>query len=93
MEKSMASSLVRVNTLALMLLGNFRTKNPTAGQEVITYIPSFHLFIESEAAKKFRRIQGHLTPPLWIVCTTVEDELNHISPPIWRPQLDIPWWD
>ncbi len=57
-DKSIASSLVRVNRLALMLLGNFRTKTPTAGLAVI--IPPLHLFIEREAAMKFRQIQGHL---------------------------------
>ncbi len=60
MDKSIASSLVRVKWLALMLMGNFRIKTPTAGLEVISYIPLLHLFIESEAAMKFRRIQGHL---------------------------------
>ena len=60
-DKSIASSLVRVNRLALMLMGNFRTKTPTAGLEVISYIPPLHLVIESEAAMKFRQIQGHLS--------------------------------
>ncbi len=49
-----------VNRLALMLIGNFRIKTPTAELEVITYIPPLHLFIESEMAMKFRRIQGHI---------------------------------
>ncbi len=59
-DKSIAPSLVIVNRLALMLIGNFRIKTPTAGLEVITYIPPLHLFIESEMAMKFRRIQGHI---------------------------------
>ncbi len=43
-----------------MLMGNFRTKIPTVGLEVIMYILPLNLFLESEAAMKFRRIQGHL---------------------------------
>ncbi len=46
-----------------MLMGNFRIKTPTAGLEVISHIPPLHLFVESEVAMKFRRVQGHLGLP------------------------------
>ncbi len=59
-DKSIVSSLARVNILALLLMGNFRTRTLTAGLEVISYIPPLHLFTECEASMKFRRIQGHL---------------------------------
>ncbi len=59
-ENSIASSLVRVNLLALMLMGNLRIVTPTAELEVVSYLPPLHLFIESEVIMQFRRIQGHL---------------------------------
>ncbi len=78
-DKSIASSLVRVNRLALMLMGNFRTKTPTAGLEVISYLPPLHLFIESEAAMKFRRIQGHLRLLDSALKTTTLSKRSHRS--------------
>ncbi len=59
-EKSIVSSLVRVNRLGVMIMGNFRIKTPTAGLEVIWYVPPLPLLIESKSAMKFRRIQCHL---------------------------------
>ncbi len=76
-DKSIAFSLVSVNKLALMFLGNFRTKTPTAGLEVITYTPPLHLFIESEAAMKFRQIQGHLRLPDAALKTTTLSKRGH----------------
>ncbi len=77
-DKSIASSLVRLNRLALMLLVNFRTKTSTAGMEVIAYIPPLHLFTESEAAMKFRRIQGHLKLPDAALKTTTLSKRGHL---------------
>ncbi len=59
-DKSIASCLARVKRLALMLMGNFRTKTLTVVLEVISYLPSLHLFKEGEAEMKFKRIQDHL---------------------------------
>ncbi len=68
---------MRVNRLALMLLGNFRTKTPTVGLEVIAYTPPLHRFIDSEAAMKLRRIQGHLRLPDAALKTTTLSKRGH----------------
>ncbi len=77
MDKSIAPSLVRVNSLALMLMGNFRTKSPIVGLKVTSCIPPLHLFIESEAARKFRRIQSHLRLPDTALRTTTLCKRGH----------------
>ena len=68
---------MRVNRLALMLLGNFWTKTPTVGLEVIAYTPPLHRFIDSEVAMKLRRIQGHLRLPDAALKTTTLSKRGH----------------
>ncbi len=46
-DKSIVSSLVRVNRFALMLMGNFRTKTPTAGCSILAMTPKLLRFAYS----------------------------------------------
>ena len=56
--------LTRINRLALLSFGGFRRSTPTAGLEVIGYLPPLDLYMEGVATKAWLRIRD-LRPDIW----------------------------
>jgi len=54
--KTIQDSLRKVNCLALLSLGKFRSRTPTVGLKIIFDVMPLHLFIKAEAAAAYLRL-------------------------------------
>ena len=69
--------LERLNRLALLTLGHFRRSTPTAGLEVLTYIPPLDISIKGEAAMGAYRTRKHQLWPINETSGTVKSKQGH----------------
>ena len=69
--------LERLNRLALLTLGHFRRSTPTAGLEVLSYIPPLDISIKGEAAMGAYRTREHQIWPTNKTSGTVKSKEGH----------------